>query len=583
MEKKHHISLLLLGLLLGFHLAKAQEVDLENIGKNTVKEFKKNPFKLSGGISANSVLYNSDYDQRNPFTYFLNGNLNIGVYRWSVPISYNLTNQGGQLSYQVPFKFNRLGFAPKYKWIKAYVGDASISFTPYTFNGLLFTGGGLELNPKFPLKASAMAGRLNKAVEDNEGPNTIPAYQRMGYGGHLKWDKERYKLGLIGFYAKDNINSIKATPDDKGVLPQENLVLSLTGSFILYKNLEAFVEYANSALVNDLRAVSYNAQKKGIAAKFLKPSSSMENNSALNGGFNLRLKKGMIGIRYQKVDPEYRTLGTYYFNNDLENITLNTSFTTFKDKLSFSTSMGLQRDNLNNQKSKLTSRWVNALNVNLKAFDRLMVTASYSNFTMFTSKQLNQFNSINNNSLLIQQPKDTIAYKQVSQNTNINFNYTLSNATNKTQNINFNYSLNDMVNRENGILRMGGLSRFHNVNLNYTLGYPERKMNIAASFNFTHAYAALQSSSILGLGLTITKSFLKDEKLKTNYGISYNRSTNATAHIDVTNFRTGANYFIWKKHNLSFNFIQMIRKTDQRVNNPNLNETICTIGYNYNF
>ena len=577
-------SLLILFFTSAFIVGNAQEVDLENLGKRTKEELKKNPFKISGGISANSVFYNSNvYSGREPFTYFLNGNLNLGLYKWTMPISYSFTNQGSNLGYQVPFKFNRLSIAPKYKWVKAYIGDANMTFSPYTYNGLLFTGAGLELTPKMPLKVALMTGRLNKAVEDDGNPNTIPAYKRMGYGANLKWEKDKYKLGLIGFYAKDDLHSLKNAPDAKGVLPQENLVLSFSGTFKLKKNLEAYGEYANTALINDLRANSNGLIKKGIASKFLSTNSSMESYSAYNAGVNLTLKKGMVGVRYERIDPGYKTLGAYYFNNDLENITLNSSFTMLKDKLSLSTNIGRQRDNLDNKKAKQTSRWVGALNANLKASDKLMITASYSNFTMYTSKQLNQFNTINNNPLLIQQPKDSIDYKQISQNTNINVNYILSSTKEKTQNINFNYSLNDMVNRENGIVRKGGLSRFHNANVNYNLGFPEKKLNIATSFNFTHTYAASQTSKIWGPGVTVTKSFLKEEKLKTSLGLSYNHSGSTTANINVMNFRLGANYMPWKKHSFNLNFIQMFRNTDQAIENPNLNEMTCTVGYNYSF
>lgn len=582
MMKIYTRNIVLVLLVSASALYKAQEVDLENLGKKTKEELKKNPFKISGGISANSVFYSSNvYRGREPFTYFLNGNLNLGLYKWSMPISYSLTNQGSQLGYQVPFKFNRISIAPKYKWVKAYIGDANMTFSPYTFNGLLFTGGGLELTPKIPLKVALMTGRLNKAVEDDGNPNTIPAYKRMGYGAHLKWEKDKYKLGLIGFYAKDNVGSLKNALDDKGVLPQENLVLSMAGNFKLDKNIEVYGEYANTAVINDLRATENGAVKKGISSKFLSPNSSMENYSAFNTGIDLKLKKGMIGIKYEKIDPGYKTLGAYYFNNDLENITLNSSFTMLKDKLSLSTNIGRQRDNLDNKKAKQTSRWVGAVNANLKASDKLMITASYSNFTMFTSRQLNQFNTINDNPLIIQQPKDSIDYKQISQNTNININYILSSTKEKVQNINFNYSLNDMANRENGIVRRGGLSRFHNANLNYNLGLPDKKMNIAASFNFTHTFAASQVSKIWGPGVNITKSFLKEEKLKASVGLSYNHSASTTANINVMNFRLGAIYMPWKKHNFNLNFIQMFRNTDQAIENPKLNEMTCTVGYNY--
>lgn len=583
---KLYFKILLLPILLVFsyHLKAQQDVDLENLGKRTKEELKKNPFKISGGISANSIFYGSNvYSGREPFTYFLNGNLNIGFYKWTMPISYNLTNQGSNLGYQIPFKFNRLSLSPKYKWAKAYIGDASMSFSPYTFNGLLFTGAGLELNPKIPLKVALMTGRLNKAVEDDGNPNTMPAYKRMGYGTHLKWEKEQYKLGVIGFYAKDDIHSLKKSLDERGISPQENLVLSINGAFKIKKNIEIFGEYANTAITTNQRASAIGGVKEGIASHLMKTNSSTENYSAFNTGANLQLKKGMIGIRYEKIEPGYRTLGAYYFNNDLENITLNSSFTLLKDKLSLSSNIGRQRDNLDNKKLKQTSRWVGAVNANLKASEKLMISASYSNFTMFTNRQLNQFTHINANPLQIQQPKDSIDYKQISQNMNVNINYALSNSKDKTQNINFNYSLNDMVNRENGIVRKGGLSRFHNANINYTIGFPEKKLNIGSSFNFTHTYAASQISTIWGPSITVSKSFLKEDKLKTNASASYNRSNMPNASISVANLMLGANYTPWDKHNFNLTLVQMMRNTNQNIENPKVNETTCTIGYNYSF
>ena len=101
--------------------------------------------------------------------------------------------------------------------------------------------------------------------------------------------------------------------------------------------------------------------------------------------------------------------------------------------------------------------------------------------------------------------------------------------------------------------------------------------------SIAHTYAASQSSTIWGPGVTVTKSFLKEEKLKTSFGASYNHSGSTTANINVMNFRLGANYMPWKQHSFNLNFIQMFRNTDQAIENPNLNEMTCTVGYNYSF
>jgi len=96
-------------------------------------------------------------------------------------------------------------------------------------------------------------------------------------------------------------------------------------------------------------------------------------------------------------------------------------------------------------------------------------------------------------------------------------------------------------------------------------------------------YTGSQISNIWGPALTVTKSFLKEDKLKTNVGASYNHSGSALTNISVMNFRLGANYMPWKKHSFDLAFIQMFRNSDQAVENANINEMTCTVGYNYSF
>ena len=64
--------------MLGQFFSAQEEIDLENIGERTIETLKRNPFKITGGVSASTVFYGSNVnDSRDPFTYFLNGNLNL--------------------------------------------------------------------------------------------------------------------------------------------------------------------------------------------------------------------------------------------------------------------------------------------------------------------------------------------------------------------------------------------------------------------------------------------------------------------------------------------------------------------------
>ena len=182
------------------------------------------PIKVSGSLSTNNVYYNSNINNsREPFTYYLQGGLNVNIYSFSIPITFSYSNQGEKLGYKLPFNFNRLSIHPKYKWITGHIGNVSMTFSPYTLSGHQFTGGGIDLAPQGPIKISAMSGRLLKATADDGDPKTLPAYERMGYGLKTSYEREKYKLGVIGFYAKVSSAQINPNSTFKTLLKNMNV------------------------------------------------------------------------------------------------------------------------------------------------------------------------------------------------------------------------------------------------------------------------------------------------------------------------------------------------------------------------
>lgn len=538
----------------------AQQVDLENIDTQLKEKLKKKPFSILGSASVSGV-YNeaSDSPSSEPFLYFFNGNITLGFYDWTMPINYRYTNQGDALDYQIPFKFNRLSLHPKYKWILAHIGDVSMSFSPYTFNGLQFTGGGLELTPeKYPLRASFMGGQLAKATEYDGRPQTIPTYERWGYGTKLSYKKEDLEIGGILFFANDKANSLSAPiPDEKKIYPLSNQVYS---GFAKYKPLhfvEVFGEYALSLLGNT------QSQKQDF--------------TAYNAGINFIFTKASVGVRYEKVDPDYKTLGAYYFVNDMENITLNSSLNLFKGNVSIATSIGRQHDNLNQQKPKQSNQWVGSANVNAKVTPKLSLSGSYSNFTMFTNKLINPFDRINNPQLY-EHPQDSINYRQVSQNTNANIAY----AINEKQNITLSYSFNDVVNKQNDIVRRGGISRFHNAGAAYMVQFPESKLSLSPSFNYSYSIVAREKTEVMGPSLTVGKTFFED-KLNTTLLGNYSISQSATSKGSTANAQLNVNFLPWKNHQFTLSALQSFRNAESDTQNTSAQSTNVSIGYTYHF
>ena len=553
----------------------SQNVDLDNLGGFIGKG---KPLKISGGFSANSIFYNSNQgSSREAFTYFLQGNLNISFMALSVPLSYSYSNQGSQLDYEVPFKFNRLSLHPKYKWVQAHIGDVAMSFSPYTLSGHQFTGGGLELTPKGDFKIAAMAGRLLKATEDDDDARTIPAFSRSGYGIKMGYQKEKYTIGVIGFYAKDNINSIAIIPDEKGITPKENLVVSVESSYKIREGLEVKAAYASTAITQDLRAEASNDNGQGLAGILFNNRGSTEYYTALKVGFDYNFGRSSVGVGYERIDPGYETLGAYFFNNDFENITLSSSTTLFKEKLNLSFNIGYQRDDLENQKEQATSRTVGAINATYTATEKLTITGSYSNFSTFTNARVNQFDIINDDNLL-DNISDALNYKQLSQNANVNVNYVISKKEDLQQKLNLNYALADVSNEQGGIVRIGDASTFHNVNAAYTLGFPKRSLNVTAAANGTINTIGREDASTWGPTLSLNKKFFKN-KLNTGFAASYNTSDNQSGSTSVTNFRANASYVYKEKHNFNLNAIQLFKALPTAKNQ----DLTITFGYNYSF
>lgn len=551
---------LLVSILLLSVTANAQHMDIEAMMKDT-------KFKVNGGINANAMFYNSNADQnREPFTYMLTGNVNFSYLTFSMPFSYTLTNQGNAFNYNVPFDFNRFSLNPKYKWVKVFIGDNAMSFSEYTLNGHPFRGLGVELTPKGAWKFTAMGGRLLKRVEGNDSIGLPAVYERYGYGAKVGYEKEKYKIEAIGFYAKDKENSLKLPTD---VVPMSYYVGSLKVGTTLVKNVTLEAEYAVSVLKDHTPFLYYDENNP---VKQYNVSETL--NKAFNTRINYNLGKANLGLVYENVDPTYRTLGAMYFNNDLENIGLTFSSPFFKNKLAIATQVGYQRDNLDKKKNQTSVRLVGSVNASMKVSEKLNVTGSYSNFSATTNRRLNQFDYINMPDMV---PADTLDYQQLSQTGNLNVNYVFG--KDKNQNVNFNYSIAGQANKQGGIIRRGQASTVQNYNLTHSINFPSTKVGLNTSLNFTDNTTGLLSNKAYGGSVSVSKKFLEN-KLNTNFGTLYNQTTGNTSKNGIFGVKLNMNYVFLEKHNLALYGIQMFRKTTGK---ENVNDLTINFNYNYSF
>jgi len=550
-------------------LGLSQSIDLDRLGKAKL-------FDYSGSLSANGVFYEGTAN-RQAFTYFLNGNLNFNIAEvYNVPLSFAYTNQN--FDFSSPFKLNRLSISPSYKWITLHIGDAAMTFSPYTLSGHQFTGVGLDLAPPGPMKVSAMYGRFLRASEyDVEAPQQQTAYLRRGFGLKTSYGLERFNVGFIFFKALDKEDSLEEPfPLELGLSPKDNAVVSLQTDFRIRDNVNVRLEYAISGITEDIR-VKEPKSKKGLLSAFLDENITTNYINAFNASIDYTVGNGTLGGAYERIDPEYRTFGAYYFNNDLENITLNVTQTIFDNKLNVGVNAGLQRDNLDDSKASAMKRLVSSINLNYTPTERLGINGSFSNFQSYTNIR-DQFDYINQVSEL--DNLDTLNYRQISKNANLGINYVVKQTETRNNRANINLVYQDSNEEQEGTAIANSGSQFYNGTASYAMGYPQQSMTITLAANTSYTKTGDTDTGLtVGPTLGVAKQFF-DKKLRSNFSASYNTSfANGEQQNQFYNLRLGGNY-AWKEgHNFTLNVLSLFRNTVQ----TNTTDFTTTFGYTYTF
>lgn len=549
------ILLLTALLLLGMKPSYAQNIE------EVLAFRKKKPFKISGSISARATLFSSrPSEARQSFTYQLTGAVNLSLYELlNIPLSFNLNNYGANFSY--PSLPNRLSLHPSYKWVKAHIGDVSMSFGPYTLNGHQFTGLGVELSPG-RWQVSAMAGRLLKRVDaDPNIPSLQVGYERWGYGLKTRYEGSTFALGGTVFAARDRDGRISFDIDALGIYPKGNIALGLEGSLSLIKDLKLSLEYGLSRMQQDLRSAEvsyYHALRADVSYSFL---------------------GNTLGVGYERIDPGYATLGAYYFNNDYENLTLNYSRSFFDSKLSLALSGGLQRDDLMGQKQEHNKRFVGSAQVGFTPSEALSASVSLSSFQSYRNLK-SSFDYINARTPY--DNLDTLQFTQLSHSLDADISWRLKQSEAQTQTLSATLSYQEAADRQGRYIQPGQLTRFMNLGTSYSLDLSALDLTLTGGFNVSNNYADRKAVLTLGPSLSLAKRFLK-KQLSTGLSLSYNETQEAGHRLaQVYNLRATAGYRFWGKHGLNASVAYQGRKFRHAVSSPRYSFT-SELSYSYSF
>lgn len=531
-----------------------------NLSGQNVETATRTPIKMSGNIGINLGFYNAIgiAPRRDRFSYLFSANINPRLFGLDMPLSATYSQQ--ETTFLQPF--NQFGISPQYKWIKLHLGYRNLSYSPLTLNGHTFLGGGIELTPDFkfgPFKYefSAMYGRLRRAVSavDAAEQGTITAYQRMGYGGKLKLVSHKKNTDFISFStfrAWDDTESIEVPLDNKGLKPQENLVLGVSGQYRLFNAWTFKADLAASALTRDLRTERINDNSQPIYFRvvngWLPQRTSTQFRSALRSSVEYNYQQYTIGAKFNNIESGYTTLGSYFFQNDVREYALTGGLSLKENTISISGSIGLQHNNLNEEQNTRVSRLIGSFSFNHLVNDRLTYTASYTNYS---------------SSLLVQREElsDSLNIYQISTGYTLSGNYRFDKKGRTGISLNLGHQLG---NARDEYSVSETTTRFWNAAANFrtVLGLTEIALN--AGLNYTLNDADAFNTATYGPVLNLSKKFLK-KTLQVQLLSSYRISNQSLGEgFTVLNNRVGLNYRFWKRHvlRLSANLLTKDSKSE---------------------
>jgi hypothetical protein len=491
--------------------------------------FKKG-IKTNGGITLSNLFYNTNdsVKRRDPYQYIVSGNFNIDLFGYNAPVSFTCSNS--QRSYTQPF--NRLNFAPQYKWIRVYVGYTNMNFSPYTLSGYGFKGAGAELSPG-NWKIAFMGGRLKRAVEYDPLKGSIEgtSYKRMGYALKLGYEKGTSGISANIFTAGDDENSIAPVPGNILLHPLKNLAAGFSSHITLFKHLTLEGEYSFSVLNGDIRTINSDRNSLPEDNSLLSVNLPVTRKfDAWSFGTGYKAVPFSIMFRYERVAPDYQTLGAYYFNNDNESFTLVPTFRLLKNRLSVTGNVGIQKNNLDNRRESTTKRLAGACNINYDPSVKWNLSFNFSNFSTFT-------NIKPHSDPFYTDSMDSLNFYQVTNQVNGSVRHMLG-AGESASGIILIASYQDVTENGNGIndeTSSGNL----NLNASWSAMLSDAGISMSLLYNMLSSGSPGLRSLYHGPGISISKMFF-NRTLRTGLNATYNiSSVNTNKNSSV--FSSGLN------------------------------------------
>jgi len=507
--------------------------DLETIAKQK-------PFEIHGNTSLNMIGYTVSgiEPRRQPFSWVLSANITASVYGIQLPFSFTISDQ--QKSYAQPF--NQFGLSPRWKWITVHLGYRNVTFSNFTLAGRTFLGAGVELNPSI-FRFGFIYGRFDRKTSDNPDmvTDSLPNFKSTGFAVRLGVGTDKNFFDLIMLRIRDDSTSVVQSDTSAIRTPEQNVVAGFNSHFTLFKRLTLELEGALSVYTTNTGATPFDEVQNNSLLKsinrFLVVNQSTEYYYAARAALQYQDKNIKVKMEYRRVEPKYRSMGAYFFNNDLENLTISPTFGLWKRRIILGGSLGLQRDNLRESKKATSLRTIGSALMSFNPSSTFGLDLSYSNYGM--SQRSGRLPLV-----------DSTKVRQITNNLSVMPRLFFSNAR-LSHMVMLTYlwmNLNDRNPSTSDYTKMVT----HTAQLTYNVSWLESRWSLITGINYVRVINFAGISSNYGITVGGSKILLKD-RLNIGLNNSLMRSDYAGEQGWVANVNLNATYQITAHHNVRLN------------------------------
>jgi hypothetical protein len=473
--------------------------------------------------------------------------------------------------------FNQYGISPSYKWATVHAGYLYVQFWPYTLAGHRMLGGGLELNPG-KLRAGFMYGRLNRAsvVDSVMYTNPLanypkPTYTRMAYAAKLGYGSDKSHVDITLLRGWDNEQSLEQSLRDS-TAAAENTALGLGWKVQLAQKISWQTDLGVSLYTNDInRDNLIDSSNTTPALEKLDALFGLKSSSQLLTAAETKLtyQEAQFGLSliYKRIDPDYKSMGAYFFQSDVQQFQVSPSVRLDQGKLSLSGSLGVQRDNLSKLKLSTSNRFTGNLNVNYNPSQLYGINFNYSNF------------GITQNPLYVSAESE--AFKQVSQSIVV-VPYLNKIGDTSVQNVQLVASIQSLNSPSRG-LNAAIDQRTITGSLIYGHTWLYSALSLNASANLNNTNLSVGNAGSYGIGVGASKPFM-DNAINISLNTMYNSNFfEGTSNGYTLNGMMQASYRVYKNNSIQLQGLYLKNQADNETVFGNFSELTFRIGYGMRF